>query len=395
MGDIKFNMSKVYRHGTGQNSTYTDQNGNVVFKNGNLTPEASAYMKSRGYNSSYINRTVQNMRVGNVWDTNLKNTKYGGWRIDNGLGKNRSWNSDIQKQALAKRNDIATDKAGRYMFKTADGKYLHLNDFNYKKPAVKVNQSAAKNNQQPAKKSFWQDMKDYYNVAPNAPGAVSRVTANQWQNNAARMTKNKSWWNPERSITENIVNDLSQYTLGRKLNESGQAAYSMPMYMIPYAGQALFAADTAKGFYDLYNKGGSGKEFLSETLFALPLLKQFRKVAGLKGTLGAMGGGMGLQLYKTEDEARKELREMKQQDPGFRSLSKKAQDQEIENEVDNYSGFQDWMLYQNKDQARRRLEKYEPSFNQASPEEQEEMVKNFSGSLFLKGLSQGFSSPFE
>jgi len=52
-------------------------------------------MKSRGYNPSYINRTVQNMRVGNVWDTNLKNTKYGGWRIDNGLGKNRSWNSDI------------------------------------------------------------------------------------------------------------------------------------------------------------------------------------------------------------------------------------------------------------------------------------------------------------
>jgi len=32
-------------------------------------------------------------------------------------------------------------------------------------------------------------MKDYYNVVPNAPGAISRVTANQWQNNAARMTK--------------------------------------------------------------------------------------------------------------------------------------------------------------------------------------------------------------
>ena len=145
-----FNMSRLIRHGSGNSSSYTDANGNIVFQNGKMSDKAVKYMKSRGYSDSYINRTIENMRAGNVWDRNLKTAKnpYGRWRIDNGRSDSK-WNTDIQKEALKNRKDIRQEKNGQYSFMTASGKRLYLNEpiqqTSQKKQNVQQKQSNSNN----------------------------------------------------------------------------------------------------------------------------------------------------------------------------------------------------------------------------------------------------------
>lgn len=109
-------MSRVRKQ---RNGTYTDANGKVIFSNGKMDSRAKLYLTGK-YGRDYANRAEANMRSGNIYDSRNKRAdgKVVGWRIDNGRGRDSSWNKEIEKNAVkGKMNRVRKDSSGRYMFK--------------------------------------------------------------------------------------------------------------------------------------------------------------------------------------------------------------------------------------------------------------------------------------
>ena len=157
-----YNMSRLIRKSNGE---YVDANGNQITKGGVLIGSAWKYLANK-YGRDYANRTSANTRAGNIWQN-------GKWRIDNGRGNDSSWNSQIQKEALAKRKDVKQMSDGRYAFINPknnkltyfnqDAKDASMQRKGYTKTKQGINEVYVRNNPTQQKSATQQNSRGWFN----------------------------------------------------------------------------------------------------------------------------------------------------------------------------------------------------------------------------------------
>lgn len=314
----KQNMSRVRKQ---RNGNYTDANGKVIFSNGKMDPKAKLYLTAK-YGSDYAKRAEANMGTGNIYDSKNRRAdgKIVGWRIDNGRGRDSSWNKEIANKAMKGKvadNRVRKDSSGRYMFKDKKtGLWTYFNqdakDAAVARNNTKVNANAQRRNQQG---SLGRVINNYTegiaNAGKSALEGVAHTVINPFRLGWDAITGNYDSSRAARYLTE-PMGDFARAglsfmgaqaaPLGETLNQLGVAdtvgkygkVFDTNQWLGTIAGGGTPWADENKGLETAANRWGwndETKKAVGNITDSANLAAMLLGTKGATGTARAIGTG--------------------------------------------------------------------------------------------------------